>query len=105
MGQEILFSIDNCQPYQVFRLKAEGYKTTQMREVLYDHAWFVPKSLQSSAFSLSTWVVTKWLKLEPVAHTEGVHALSAVERQRISGSVLAPLGITVMVGFSLPLMV
>jgi len=26
MGQEILFSIDNCQPYQVFRLKAEGYK-------------------------------------------------------------------------------
>jgi hypothetical protein len=39
---------------QVFRLKAEGYKTTQMRNVLCDYAWFVSKSLQSSAFSLST---------------------------------------------------
>jgi hypothetical protein len=67
----------------VFRLKAEGHKTsrpcgsgfqprssqqdaaltekhnfagspTQMPEVLGDHAWFDPKSLLSSAFSLST---------------------------------------------------
>ena len=65
---------------QVFRLKAEGYKTsrrarishsrpsrflrplvqspTQMPEVLCDHARFVPESLQSSAFSLSTWVTS-----------------------------------------------
>jgi hypothetical protein len=33
MGQEILFSIDNCKPYQVFRLKAEGYKTSHKARI------------------------------------------------------------------------
>jgi hypothetical protein len=47
---------------QVFRLKAEGYATprkarikpfktlTQMPEVLCDHTWFVPESLQPSVY-------------------------------------------------------
>jgi hypothetical protein len=60
-----------------------------------------------SVFSLQSIYLGSYemVKLEPVAHTEGVHALSVFERQHISGKVLAPLGITVMVGFFLPLMV
>jgi hypothetical protein len=60
-----------------------------------------------SVFSLQSIYLSSYemAKLEPVSHTNGVHALSAFERQCSSGRVLAPLGITVMVGLFLPLMV
>jgi len=38
-------------------LQALVQSPTQMPDVWCDHAWFAPESLQSSAFSLSTWEV------------------------------------------------